>query len=367
MKILRQTAQGLGAAHDRGVIHRDVKPANLMMSQRGQLKIADFGIALANHEVDAKLTSQGELVGTPGYLSPEILLGNPVDERSDVYALGIVLFQMLAGRLPFQGPSEEDFQAQHLYDDPPGLPGVRTDLRLLIVECLTKAPQARPTPREVLERLERLDKPPPVSLEPLRDASLRVAIARAAAARRDAVRITDERRRKELAQAARQGFDRLGAALSSAIGAGAPNAGRHHEGRSWCFTLGDAELSQGDLVVTGVEPWGDEPGPGIDVIASAVIRLRDPNRSISHSLWYCDFPAAGRYMWTEFAFTSLLLLSPERPHALPPGPESARAFGDSLDHEVLESWPGVDRAVDDYVERWTSLLAARSVPTDDDN
>jgi len=79
LKILHQSALGLSVAHDRGVIHRDIKPANLMINQRGQVKIADFGIALANRDFDAKLTGTGEFVGTPGYLSPEICLGKPVD------------------------------------------------------------------------------------------------------------------------------------------------------------------------------------------------------------------------------------------------------------------------------------------------
>jgi serine/threonine-protein kinase len=105
MKIVHQTAQGLSAAHERGVIHRDIKPANLIISQRGQVKIADFGIALANADMNQKLTSAGEMVGTPGYLPPELLLGRPVDQRSDVYALGVVLFEMLTGRTPFSDAS----------------------------------------------------------------------------------------------------------------------------------------------------------------------------------------------------------------------------------------------------------------------
>ena len=105
LKIVHQTAQGLSAAHDRGVIHRDIKPANLMVSLRGKVKIADFGIALANADMNAKLTSAGEMVGTPGYLPPELLLGHPVDQRSDVYALGVALFEMLTGRTPFSDAS----------------------------------------------------------------------------------------------------------------------------------------------------------------------------------------------------------------------------------------------------------------------
>ena len=104
-KIVYQTAQGLATAHDKGVIHRDIKPGNLMLSGRGNVKIADFGIALSTQDFSKKLTSTGEFVGTPGYLSPEVCLGKPVDQRSDIFSLGIVLFECLAGRMPFTDES----------------------------------------------------------------------------------------------------------------------------------------------------------------------------------------------------------------------------------------------------------------------
>ena len=104
-KIIHQTALGLATAHDKGVIHRDIKPGNLMISTRGSVKIADFGIALSNQDMSKKLTSTGEFVGTPGYLSPEVCLGKVVDQRSDIFSLGIVLFEMLAGRMPFTDES----------------------------------------------------------------------------------------------------------------------------------------------------------------------------------------------------------------------------------------------------------------------
>jgi len=100
-RIVYQTALGLATAHDRGVIHRDIKPGNIMITSRGNVKIADFGIALSSQDISKKLTSTGEFVGTPGYLSPEVCLGKPVDQRSDIFSLGIVLFEMLAGRMPF--------------------------------------------------------------------------------------------------------------------------------------------------------------------------------------------------------------------------------------------------------------------------
>ena len=104
-KVLQQTAMGLSTAHDRGVVHRDIKPGNLMINSRGAVKIADFGIALSNHDLSKKLTTTGEFVGTPGYLSPEVCLGKPVDQRSDIFSLGIVMFEMLTGRMPFTDES----------------------------------------------------------------------------------------------------------------------------------------------------------------------------------------------------------------------------------------------------------------------
>ena len=104
-KVIYQTAMGLATAHDRGVVHRDIKPGNLMINNRGAVKIADFGIALSNHDLSKKLTTTGEFVGTPGYLSPEVCLGKPVDQRSDIFSLGIVMFEMLTGRMPFTDES----------------------------------------------------------------------------------------------------------------------------------------------------------------------------------------------------------------------------------------------------------------------
>jgi serine/threonine-protein kinase len=104
-KVICQTAMGLSTAHDKGVIHRDIKPGNLMLTARGMVKIADFGIALTTQDFSKKLTSTGEFVGTPGYLSPEVCLGKPVDQRSDIFSLGIVMFECLAGRMPFTDES----------------------------------------------------------------------------------------------------------------------------------------------------------------------------------------------------------------------------------------------------------------------
>ena len=117
-QIILQAAQGLAAAHDKGVIHRDIKPANLMVDERGVVKIADFGIALPI-ESQTRLTATGALMGTPGYLSPEHCMGEPVDHRADIYALGVTYFEMLTGRMPFNAESPLALLRQILQEEVP--------------------------------------------------------------------------------------------------------------------------------------------------------------------------------------------------------------------------------------------------------
>lgn len=102
--ILKQACLGLSAAHTKDLVHRDIKPANIMITTDGTLKIVDFGIA-RTREYGDKLTNTGEFVGTPGYLSPEVCIGQEVDERSDIFSLGIVFYEMLAGKVPFENDS----------------------------------------------------------------------------------------------------------------------------------------------------------------------------------------------------------------------------------------------------------------------
>ncbi len=147
LRIVHQTAQGLAAAHARGVIHRDVKPANLMISLRGQVKIADFGIALAHSSIDSKLTGAGEFVGTPGYLSPEIVQGHTVDARSDIFSLGVVLFEMLTGRTPFSVDSVYKLVLEIVQTDIPDVREINSDIdpgvAAILAKMLMKDPDKR--------------------------------------------------------------------------------------------------------------------------------------------------------------------------------------------------------------------------------
>lgn len=145
--LLLQAAQGLSVAHERGVIHRDIKPANLMLTPRGLLKITDFGIALAQRDAASKLTGTGQFVGTPGYLSPEVCLGHAIDARSDIFALGIVFFEMLSGRLPFTDVSPLGMMLEVVQSS---IPDIRTinaavpaELVAILERMLEKDPSRR--------------------------------------------------------------------------------------------------------------------------------------------------------------------------------------------------------------------------------
>jgi serine/threonine-protein kinase len=137
-KVIHQTAMGLSTAHDRGVVHRDIKPGNLMINSRGAVKIADFGIALSNHDLSKKLTTTGEFVGTPGYLSPEVCLGKPVDQRSDIFSLGIVMFEMLAGRMPFTDESPLGLMLEVVKAEIPDVREINADVDPEIARILDK-------------------------------------------------------------------------------------------------------------------------------------------------------------------------------------------------------------------------------------
>jgi eukaryotic-like serine/threonine-protein kinase len=151
--IMGQAALALGAAHEAGVVHRDVKPANILVAPDGTVKLTDFGIARA---IDGSgQTQTGEVLGTPHYLSPEQALGEPATGASDLYALGIVAHEMLTGRRPFDKGTPVATALAQVNEPPPPLPPhVPGGLRRLIERCLNKKPADRPeSARELGELL----------------------------------------------------------------------------------------------------------------------------------------------------------------------------------------------------------------------
>lgn len=161
VRIAREAALGLGAAHKLGVVHRDVKPANLWLeAPHGRVKLLDFGLARADG-LDAELTGTGVLIGTPAFMSPEQALDERVDHRTDLFSLGAVLYWLCTGRLPFPGPSVGAVLKALSTEEPqpvlalnPALPG---PLAELIHQLLARAPGGRPrTATEVANRLSEI-------------------------------------------------------------------------------------------------------------------------------------------------------------------------------------------------------------------
>lgn len=172
LHIARQIAEGLERAHELGIIHRDLKPANIMLVTKENepdfVKVTDFGVARVRLTTEStKLTQAGMTYGTPSYMAPEQATGEEIDIRADIYSLGVVLFEMVTGRVPFTGGSIAQVLAAHVTEAPPrpsevsAQNTISTELERLILSCLAKSPAARPqSARELRIALERLLDPP---------------------------------------------------------------------------------------------------------------------------------------------------------------------------------------------------------------
>jgi Flp pilus assembly protein TadD/predicted Ser/Thr protein kinase len=165
VRIATQVTRALQAAHAQGVVHRDLKPDNIMLleqyGERDVVKVLDFGIAKSLDEQEPGMTAAGAVVGTPAYMSAEQAMGEPVDQRSDLYSLGIILYEMVSGRVPFTASALTALLLAHATETPPPLAQVARDvppgLAALVEELLRKNPAARPQTAKAVEwRLEAL-------------------------------------------------------------------------------------------------------------------------------------------------------------------------------------------------------------------
>ena len=181
LRVARQVAAALAAAHRRGLIHRDIKPGNIWLEKNGRVRLLDFGLARPQTQ-DTELTHSGAVIGTPNYMAPEQARGEKLDPRCDLFSLGAVLYHMLSGRQPFGGKTLAMVLAAVMQQEPPPLDsivkGLPRELVLLVHQLLAKDPQRRPpSAAEVFKQLTRLEKqlqhtqvevqkPPPVQHEP---------------------------------------------------------------------------------------------------------------------------------------------------------------------------------------------------------
>lgn len=152
LPILAETARALHAAHVAGVVHRDVKPGNILLSRTGRVKITDFGISTATGRIP--MTDSGMVMGTAQYLSPEQAIGKAATPASDIYSLGIVAYEALAGNRPFTGPTAVDIAVAHVNTPVPPLPpDVDPELAALVMRMLAKDPEERPRSAASLARV----------------------------------------------------------------------------------------------------------------------------------------------------------------------------------------------------------------------
>src|SRR3989339_2105157 len=140
-----QIAEGLAAAHEKGIVHRDIKPENIMIRKDGRVQIMDFGLAKLRGA--SRLTKEGSTVGTAGYMSPEQVQGQETDHRSDIFSLGVLLYEMLTSQPPFKGMHETAiaYEIINVESPPPSSikPEIPPDLDVIVLECLEKDPKER--------------------------------------------------------------------------------------------------------------------------------------------------------------------------------------------------------------------------------
>ncbi|MCK6474855.1 MAG: protein kinase [Planctomycetes bacterium] len=161
VEIVRAVAKALAMANEHGIVHRDIKPHNIMISRTGLIKVMDFGLAKAT-STEESLTQDGQIMGTPTYMSPEQGMSKEVDTRSDLYSLGCVLYECLAGRPPFQGENVASLIFKHQYEAPDSLreinPDIPEQLETICIKMLAKKPEERfQTANELLEALVQIN------------------------------------------------------------------------------------------------------------------------------------------------------------------------------------------------------------------
>ena len=362
VSVLVDVVEALEEVEGRGVVHRDIKPENILLLD-GHWCLADFGIARYAEATTAPDTLKYAM--TRGYAAPEQWRGDRVTSAADVYAVGVVAYELITGQRPFLGPDGPDYRRQHLEESPEPITGIPDGLRSLVSGCLFKRPEARSRPKNLLPRLKSSLRSASPAGALLQQANA-VAVERGAEeARQQSSAQVEAERRRELKADADQSLENILALLDREIQDNASSAQAASRPSLKMWSLNGAELSVDSPQAVGKEA---DQGLPFEVIAHTKISVSGPvNRGgdsgRSHSLWYCDAQDPGVFRWYETAFWDSKTYERGNgfiPFAMSPkGRDTARALSNGWHtHNVARPFMPIDQGDEEsFVERWIRWFA----------
>ena len=360
VKILQDIVEALVKIEGH-VVHRDIKPSNILLLN-GTWCLADFGISRYAEATTAEDTRKFAM--TPPYAAPEQWRSERSTSATDMYATGVVAYELFAGKRPFHGPRPEDYRHQHLGIAPEPIEGILENLRSLIVECLYKVAESRPTPKNVLQRLKNVTTPVSEAARKLQQINALEVNRKAEESRQVSIAKIEEERRVGLSQVAEQSLIRTVNLLDEQIKINAPNVNKTR----WSWKLSQAKLSIESLEKIG-PPWrGRNYDLSFDVVSFSKITIDIPRDSHgyegrSHSLWFCDAQESGTYRWYETAFMYCPLRrisSLHNPFALDPDENASEALSTVSGTTFQAAWPftPIDQGNErEFIEQWIEWFA----------
>lgn len=358
LPVLVDIAEALVAIENR-VVHRDIKPDNVLLLN-SHWCLADFGIARYAHATTAADTRKYAM--THAYAAPEQWREERASSATDVYALGIIAYELLAGQRPFQGPNPSDYRHQHLESSVEPMVGVPVRLQSLIGECLYKPPQARPAPQNLLARLKASVQAASPAAARLQEANALAVQQKAENERQDSAAQVAAKRRSDLCKVADQSLEDILGLLDQQIRTNAPAVQASKEPRRREWSLNGATLRVDRALMAGE---GSSEGMPFEVMERTKISLtvpidRDGYSGRSHSLWYCDAQQPDAFRWYETAFCQRLNRNKVEPFALAPGGDHVVPPLSGVMHTVQLAWPftSIDQGDEEsFIERWIEWFA----------
>ncbi len=361
--VLVDVSEALASLED-NVVHRDIKPENVLYF-KGKWCLSDFGIAKYAGATTSLDTHKYSM--TPPYAAPEQWRGERANSATDIYALGVVSFEVIKGERPFPGPHIHDFRSQHLDKEPPSLVGLPASFQSLVVECLYKVPEARPTAANLAARLHRLRQPVSETFGLLQEANLQAVRQEGESARKESIERSVEEKRENLFQIAKSSLMHISDQLRLQISENA-SAARCSQTSQWICKLNNARLQYEPPIAVSTEHNKGDFKPAFDIIAHAKIEVRIPRSKYdyegrAHSLWYCDAQEKGAYRWFETSFWSLRGTTFVQLFALVPGKDAYDALSPIITlMQVAYPFTPIDQGQEeDFIKRWIQWFGEAAV------